>query len=466
MAVAALDRDFTVIFRVRPLPCSNDRTTISVEDATINKGQRPILTIAEPKKSRLLDSMAFETRSFAADFAYGPDAPTDSLFKDVIKSLVSFAMNGGFANVLAYGQTGSGKTFTMSGCSHLVAQSIFSIPYHVNLYITVLAIEIYGKSVFDLATLSKENVSVIEDVQGHVQIKCQQTTIQTSTELEKFLQTVWSSRQTHATMKNDTSSRSHVIIRLEFKSKSDGNAMTGTLQLVDLAGSERASSDSINHSKERFKESVEINKSLMTMKECIRQRTIAGSGSSEALSAHIPYRASKLTLLLKEAFELSSPQPAHTVFIATVSAHPDDVSASINTLRYASSLLAVVPRSTVLIDSDPTNVFQWSHEDTLVWLQQAVGRTISDPRLVLPFENGWTLSKIPEQEFIRRLMISSDGRIGEKRARSVYLDFWQKVVSSRTKKRSMTRKAWTKKFNEERKKQDLEYVRIYTKQQS
>ena len=118
--------------------------------------------------------------------------------------------------------------------------------------------------------------------------------------------------------------------------------------MIDLAGSERAA-DSKNHTKARMDETKQINLSLMALKECIRARTMA-SAPGAALTVHVrlwsfhelqigvvcvrlmlipsclmiptmnsthgddshvcdtcniqvPYRRSKLTLLLKDVFD-------------------------------------------------------------------------------------------------------------------------------------------------------------------
>ena len=76
----------------------------------------------------------------------------------------------------------------------------------------------------------------------------------------------------------------------------------GSLFLVDLAGSERAS-DRQEHTAERLEESKLINTSLMTLKDCIKARSVAGSTNGKHL--HIPYRASRLTLILRDCFELA-----------------------------------------------------------------------------------------------------------------------------------------------------------------
>lgn len=99
--------------------------------------------------------------------------------------------------------------------------------------------------------------------------------------------------------------------------------LRGKLSLVDLAGSERGS-DTKSHNRQRRTESSDINTSLLALKECIR-----ALGSS---SKHVPYRASKLTLILKDCFTSSMTM---TTMIATVSPGASSADHTINTLRYA-----------------------------------------------------------------------------------------------------------------------------------
>ncbi len=103
----------------------------------------------------------------------------------------------------------------------------------------------------------------------------------------------------------------------------ESGKLRGKMSLVDLAGSERGS-DTKSHNRQRRTESSEINTSLLALKECIR----ALGGSSK----HVPYRASKLTLILKDCFTSSL---ARTTMIATVSPGASSADHTINTLRYA-----------------------------------------------------------------------------------------------------------------------------------
>ena len=63
--------------------------------------------------------------------------------------------------------------------------------------------------------------------------------------------------------------------------------------IVDLAGSERAQDTQSNNSQRRL-EGSEINKSLLAIRECIRALV--------SKSSHVPFRASKLTMVLRDSF--------------------------------------------------------------------------------------------------------------------------------------------------------------------
>ena len=88
------------------------------------------------------------------------------------------------------------------------------------------------------------------------------------------------------------------IENTEIKSAEDGQML-----VIDLAGAENAA-DSQFHDKSRIKETKAINSSLMTLKECIKNR--AKSVQDPSTFVHIPFRQAKLMLVMKDAFELES----------------------------------------------------------------------------------------------------------------------------------------------------------------
>lgn len=99
----------------------------------------------------------------------------------------------------------------------------------------------------------------------------------------------------------------------------------GKLTFVDLAGSERAF-DSKEHDRDQRVETSNINKSLLALKECIRALCSRNA-------VRIPYRASKLTLVLKDGF--NNRNASKLVMIAAVGPTARGADHTINTARYA-----------------------------------------------------------------------------------------------------------------------------------
>ena len=126
---------------------------------------------------------------------------------------------------------------------------------------------------------------------------------------------------------NSASSRSHCILSLTIEGVDveGGGIISSKLQLVDLAGSERASLT--GNEGLALKESIEINKSLFTLRQVITTL----SGCKEGDSSYVPYRDSKLTSLLKQSIGGNS----YCLMIACLS--PSDIfyEENLSTLAYA-----------------------------------------------------------------------------------------------------------------------------------
>lgn len=240
--------------------------------------------------------------------------------------------------MFAYGQTGSGKTHTMGGIHSMVADDIFLLLSNehgpkVNeggctlgdTVVTMSYFEIYGGRVQDLLN-KRSRLKVLEDGNGEVVVSgLKEFEASDPAHLLGLIEIADKKRTTHATEANDTSSRSHAICQIVLRDK-ETSKLRGKLSLVDLAGSERGS-DTKSHNRQRRTESSEINTSLLALKECIRALD-SGRGTSK----HVPYRASKLTLILKDCFTSNL---ARTAMIATVSPGASSADHTINTLRYA-----------------------------------------------------------------------------------------------------------------------------------
>ncbi|CCI43403.1 unnamed protein product [Albugo candida] len=271
-----------------------------------------------------------DSNAFRFDHTFDESSTNELVYMYTAKPLVKFVCEeGGRATVFAYGQTGSGKTYTMQGIQTQIAVDIFDQVHEAqkrraDLHIYLSFFEIYGGRCQDL--LHRKRLTIREDGNGEVQVvDLEEVQVTNVAELMQFIQKGNALRTTHATEVNDVSSRSHCICQISLRDKDNDYQLQGKLSLIDLAGSERGT-DVKNHDRDRRMESSEINKSLLALKECFRALDSGGRG------IHIPFRASKLTQVLKDSFTNSQ---ARTVMIATVSPCQSSADHTINTLRYA-----------------------------------------------------------------------------------------------------------------------------------
>lgn len=214
---------------------------------------------------------------FPAQAAFDEHCSNDDIYKNIAEPLVNLTVKEGIvATILLYGQTGCGKSYTMSGIEERTAKGIFQAIASLRSSsndnddndgttasddagkVTMQFVELCGnKEIKDLLTAkSKEVVKLLEDEAGVCRLLNATSIDITSPEhlLQKLAEGK-SRRATEATDKNGVSSRSHACCQIRIKGSK------GVLTLTDLAGSERRG-DSLYHSKERQKESAEINASL------------------------------------------------------------------------------------------------------------------------------------------------------------------------------------------------------------
>jgi len=234
-------------------------------------------------------------------------------------------------------------------------------------------------------------------------------------------------RSTSTTLKNDTSSRSHAVCRIRFENTEVKAAEDGFLYLIDLAGSENAS-DSQFHDKTRIQETKDINKSLMCLKDCIRNRSKAAVDPTTFV--HIPYRQSKLSLLLKDAFELESFIQSKTVVIANIAPSAADMAMTLNTLRYVAPIKQGM-KNRSKVEPDRRNPVNWDNEELSHWVtNKSKGKV--DPKVLCPWETGRQILSITEADFLSRIISK---KMGEKAAKEFYLSLWKLFIDSRNRDR-------------------------------
>ncbi|CAL0326635.1 unnamed protein product [Lupinus luteus] len=135
-------------------------------------------------------------------------------------------------------------------------------------------------------------------------------------------------RAVSSTALNNRSSRSHSVLTVHVRGKDTSRStIHSCLHLVDLAGSERVDKSEVTG--DRLKEAQYINKSLSCLGDVIT--ALAQKNS------HIPYRNSKLTLLLQDSLG----GHAKTLMFAHVSPEADSFSETMSTLKFAQRVSTV-----------------------------------------------------------------------------------------------------------------------------
>ncbi|KAK9101606.1 hypothetical protein Scep_025036 [Stephania cephalantha] len=272
------------------------------------------------------------TAPYTFDRVFDPTCITPQVYEEGAKDVTLSVLTGINATIFAYGQTSSGKTFSMRGITEHAVQDIYE---HIRntpereFILKFSALEIYNETIMDLLNRESGPLRVLDDPEkGMVIEKLVEEVAKDSQHLRSLIGVCEAQRQVGETSLNDTSSRSHQIIRLTVESslrECSGcvKSYIATLNLVDLAGSERASQTNVDGV--RLKEGSHINRSLLTLTTVIRKL------SDGKRVGHIPYRDSKLTRILQTSLGGNS----RTAIICTLSPAQSHMEQSRNTLMFA-----------------------------------------------------------------------------------------------------------------------------------
>eukprot|EP00761_Pharyngomonas_kirbyi_P014710 gb/GECH01014740.1/.p1 GENE.gb/GECH01014740.1/~~gb/GECH01014740.1/.p1 ORF type:complete len:792 (+),score=229.73 gb/GECH01014740.1/:1-2376(+) len=275
--------------------------------------------------------------------ALGPNAAQQDVFEE-LKPLIQSACDGFNICVMAYGQTGTGKTYTIHGdpetAKGVVPRAVDDLfetlksDADISYSVKCSMVELYMDKLNDLLAEdnnNRKNLEIRQTPRGGTSIQGISThKVNSSKELLAMLLMGTSARQTHSTAMNERSSRSHTLfmIDLELKNKRNKTTIRSKMTFVDLAGSERVSR---SHSTgERFKEAQHINSSLSSLGDVI-------SSLSRGKRSYVPYRNSKLTMLLQDSIGGNS----KTVLFANISPDPRSISETLSTLQFASRVKCV-----------------------------------------------------------------------------------------------------------------------------
>lgn len=341
-----------------------------------------LLLVHEPKHKVDL-TRYLQNHEFRFDYAFDENADNEIVYRYTARPLVQTIFEGGMATCFAYGQTGSGKTHTMGGDFQgkggqdsskgiygLVAKDVFKFlrsPKYRSDDLMVVAsfFEIYSGKVFDLLN-GKSKLRVLEDARNQVQIVgLLEKSVEKVEDVLNLIQCGNNIRTSGQTSANNHSSRSHAVFQLQLKHRKPPHRMRGKFSLIDLAGNERGADTSSSDRTVRM-EGAEINKSLLALKECIRALGRKGG--------HLPFRASKLTQVLRDSF---IGENARTCMIAMISPGMQSCEHSLNTLRYADRVKELGAESPEMKSNDEEEVEDMQVEDDLALLQHSNVSTFS-----------------------------------------------------------------------------------------
>ncbi|XP_027366891.1 kinesin-like protein KIN-5B [Abrus precatorius] len=336
-----------VLLRCRPLSDDEQRSNVP-KVVSCNENKREV-TVMQTLANKQVD------RVFTFDKVFGPKAQQRSIYEQAIAPIVNEVLDGFNCTVFAYGQTGTGKTYTMEGGMRnkggdlpaeagvipRAVRQIFDIleAQNADYSMKVTFLELYNEEITDLLSpednssrpveeKQKKPITLMEDGKGCVFVRgLEEESVYSVNEIYTLLERGASKRRTADTLLNKRSSRSHSVFTITVYVKEtvigdEELIKCGKLNLVDLAGSENILRSGAREG--RAREAGEINKSLLTLGRVINALV--------EHSAHVPYRDSKLTRILRDSLGGKT----KTCIIATISPSSYCLEETLSTLDYAS----------------------------------------------------------------------------------------------------------------------------------
>ncbi|XP_017045797.1 kinesin-like protein Klp10A isoform X2 [Drosophila ficusphila] len=362
------DHQITVCVRKRPI----SRKEVNRKEIDVISVPRKDMLIVHEPRSKVDLTKFLENHKFRFDYAFNDTCDNAMVYKYTAKPLVKTIFEGGMATCFAYGQTGSGKTHTMGGefngkvqdCKNgiyaMAAKDVFvtlNMPRYrsMNLVVSASFFEIYSGKVFDLLA-DKQKLRVLEDGKQQVQVVgLTEKVVDGVEEVLKLIQHGNAARTSGQTSANSNSSRSHAVFQIVLRPMGS-TKIHGKFSFIDLAGNERGV-DTSSADRQTRMEGAEINKSLLALKECIR--------ALGKQSAHLPFRVSKLTQVLRDSF---IGEKSKTCMIAMISPGLSSCEHTLNTLRYADRVKELVVKDIAEVgpgDSEPIEIMDDEEEEEL-----------------------------------------------------------------------------------------------------
>lgn len=340
--------------------------------------------LSSPTSTSLLASSNASNKQFDFDAVLGMESTQQQVYDISVGDKVTDNIFRGINfTIMAYGQTASGKSHTMQGYnnnsdskatqSSLVDDTENKRPTNTNsssefrlsdhdgiipralhdlfqrkmeykssgkgtVSMELTYVELYNEEMRDLLLDRDEStfrpLKMLDQGSSNGGVVMEGLTtipIQSAEQVHDLLDYAAARRATASTNANMQSSRSHAICTLTVTvTPTSGTERTqAKLTLVDLAGSERIKKTGVMGLQQQ--ESITINQDLFALGQVVSALADKSRSTGKGKQAHVPFRNSKLTRLLRESLGGN----CFTVLISCVSPADLDMEESINTLRYA-----------------------------------------------------------------------------------------------------------------------------------
>ncbi|KAK7278429.1 hypothetical protein RJT34_23457 [Clitoria ternatea] len=339
-SVAPAEHPIEVIARIRDYPDKKEKPLSSILQASSNS-------------SCIRVRADFGYRDFTLDgVSVSEEEDLDVFYKKFVESRINGVKLGDKCTIMMYGPTGSGKSHTMFGSSKqagIVYRSLRDIlgdgdggeDHHLGLgtFVQVTVLEIYNEEIYDLLSTNGggggggfgfgwpkgSSASKVKlEVMGKKAKNATYISGNEAGKISKEIQKVEKRRIVKSTLCNDRSSRSHCMVIL------DVPTVGGRLMLVDMAGSENIEQAGQTGFEAKM-QTAKINQGNTALKRVVE--SIANGDS------HVPFRDSKLTMLLQDSFE---DDKSKILMILCASPDPKEIHKTISTLEYGAKAKCIV----------------------------------------------------------------------------------------------------------------------------
>lgn len=286
-------------------------------------------------------------KEYRYDKVFHQAATQEDVFVEV-EPILRSALDGHNVCILAYGQTGTGKTFTMDGTNNqagIIPRAIEELFRQASLdnssiTFSMSMLEVYMGNLRDLLApkvasrtheVAAKCLNIQTDPKGMVEVEgLTQVQIPDTAKAKWWYAKGRRARSTSWTNVNETSSRSHCLMRITISRHGDDSkakAQVSKLWMVDLGGSERLLKTGATG--QTLDEGRSINLSLSALGDVI--------AALRRKRGHVPYRNSKLTQILKDSLGHSS----KVLMLVHISPCEEDVGETICSLSFANRARAI-----------------------------------------------------------------------------------------------------------------------------